>query len=209
MISYIPFTRLCTRFSSLRRSFLFFFFNDTATTEIYTLSLHDALPIFADDSDTPTARHGLRAEPDDRPRRSEEHTSELQSHHELVCRLLLEKKKQEELTRAHQDQVQPSTVIPLCQPENQAQAKRQKCGCQAGKQRDFFFLIIRRPPRSTLFPYTTLFRSNDFREQTAVEGAEADGTLTGLSLGMASDRKSTRLNSSHITISYAVFCLKK
>src|SRR6266540_7149426 len=70
---------------------LFFFFNDTATTEIYTLSLHDALPIsFMASSWSPRsfchARRRLG-------RRSEEHTSELQSHHDLVCRLLLEKKK--------------------------------------------------------------------------------------------------------------------
>src|SRR5215211_9199511 len=69
----------------------FFFFNDTATTEIYTLSLHDALPILA----LTMRRHGRAA--DARPprpaRRSEEHTSELQSHSDLVCRLLLEKKK--------------------------------------------------------------------------------------------------------------------
>src|SRR2546422_2154313 len=75
----------------------FFFFNDTATTEIYTLSLHDALPIFTFESSmnlrpskrTPVpaasfARYGAR---------SEEHTSELQSRLHLVCRLLLEKKK--------------------------------------------------------------------------------------------------------------------
>src|SRR4029453_19686947 len=71
--------------------FPFFFFNDTATTEIYTLSLHDALPISC-------ARDGARHHGDARaPRdpeaheRSEEHTSELQSHSDLVCRLLLEK----------------------------------------------------------------------------------------------------------------------
>src|SRR5258708_25010114 len=71
----------------------FFFFNDTATTEIYTLSLHDALPISND-------HHGHRG---DRPCardpycRSEEHTSELQSPDHLVCRLLLEKKKHQPL----------------------------------------------------------------------------------------------------------------
>src|ERR1039457_6331037 len=91
-----------------------FFFNDTATTEIYTLSLHDALPIYSGygeadhvcdhqrDNDGVIARHL-------EDHRSEEHTSELQSPCNLVCRL--------------------------------------------------FFLMIRRPPRSTLFPYTTLFRS--------------------------------------------------
>src|SRR5437773_12320471 len=85
----------------------FFFFNDPATTAIYTLSLHDALPIFTDSVPElilpicssmslgllPAAatRVGFR------PKRSEEHTSELQSHHDLVCRLLLEKKKQKDI----------------------------------------------------------------------------------------------------------------
>src|SRR5437773_8903198 len=73
----------------------FFFFNDTATTEIYTLSLHDALPISAAGGSgfpgSPPGRGGPRGP------RSEEHTSELQSHHDLVCRLLLEKKKKKTL----------------------------------------------------------------------------------------------------------------
>src|SRR5256885_12095663 len=80
-------------------STVFFFFNDTATTEIYTLSLHDALPIYRDQldhvvplrDDLPPART-LRVPRVDR-NRSEEHTSELQSPCNLVCRLLLEKKK--------------------------------------------------------------------------------------------------------------------
>src|SRR5476649_3085666 len=71
--------------------FVFFFFNDTATTEIYTLSLHDALPIWASWSLTPRSEARRLTWP--RRRRSEEHTSELQSHSDLVCRLLLEKKK--------------------------------------------------------------------------------------------------------------------
>src|SRR2546430_4550450 len=75
----------------------------------------------------------------------------------------------------------------------------------------FFFLMIRRPPRSTLFPYTTLFRSTlrglppqgrSAREPAAVHGGAAARARAG-------DRKSTRLNSSHSQISYAVFCLKK
>src|SRR2546429_6060948 len=80
-------------------SFRFFFFNDTATTEIYTLSLHDALPIsqllvgrVRDDAVEPGSERRLTAEAVDLPR-SEEHTSELQSRLHLVCRLLLEKKK--------------------------------------------------------------------------------------------------------------------
>src|SRR2546430_12642995 len=69
----------------------------------------------------------------------------------------------------------------------------------------FFFLMIRRPPRSTLFPYTTLFRSAGQQRQT--ETVPRTGIGTGS--GSARDRKSTRLNSSHSQISYAVFCLKK
>src|SRR2546430_6506818 len=92
----------------------------------------------------------------------------------------------------------------------------------------FFFLMIRRPPRSTLFPYTTLFRSEQAAkvERSGLQGffeaieiaPEKDvTTYTGLinrhrivkSHGWMVDRKSTRLNSSHSQISYAVFCLKK
>src|SRR3712207_7237997 len=99
---------------------IFFFFNDTATTEIYTLSLHDALPIWLQQAD----RHLHRARARERPRlrcapcpldhlraavrrrtaaarlRSEEHTSELQSRQYLVCRLLLEKKKKSIFARS-------------------------------------------------------------------------------------------------------------
>src|SRR6266700_6097587 len=74
----------------------------------------------------------------------------------------------------------------------------------------FFFLMIRPPPRSTLFPYTTLFRSrrgppldHALRAQSRLR-LRADGQA-----GPRPDRKSTRLNSSHVKISYAVFCLKK
>src|SRR6266508_6977419 len=79
---------------------IFFFFNDTATTEIYTLSLHDALPISS--SSAPTPAMSCRARCTNALRyRSEEHTSELQSRGNLVCRLLLEKKKQYSPTTHH------------------------------------------------------------------------------------------------------------
>src|SRR5438874_8341636 len=80
----------------------------------------------------------------------------------------------------------------------------------------FFFLMLRRPPRSTLFPYTTLFRSSSVYGPSA-----ASIGSSSITSGMRSpaitppfseaplDRKSTRLNSSHVEISYAVFCLKK
>src|SRR5258705_7584114 len=91
---------------------LFFFFNDTATTEIYTLSLHDALPISparnrparsATRPRRPDARSRWWSRPCSGATRSEEHTSELQSLRHLVCRLLLEKKKKNNQTavRAH------------------------------------------------------------------------------------------------------------
>src|SRR3712207_8082960 len=94
---------------------------------------------------------------------------------------------------------------------------------------NFFFLMIRRPPRSTLFPYTTLFRSfpvglrmshdclriaqpvrpsHDLRPEVRRAG-HRQGRVTTLSAVEQQDRKSTRLNSSHANISYAVFCLKK
>src|SRR3989442_4476337 len=88
----------------------------------------------------------------------------------------------------------------------------------------FFFLMIRRPPRSTLFPYTTLFRSQYDRDANdrVADGEqgprEQNGQIWASALPRRRssrtradriDRKSTRLNSSHVRISYAVFCLKK
>src|SRR3989442_9474647 len=95
--------------SLISMTFTFFFFNDTATTEIYTLSLHDALPIWKygpaapcqrnkelDSGDSPVhARHHELQRMGRCAARSEEHTSELQSRPHLVCRLLLEKKKKD------------------------------------------------------------------------------------------------------------------
>src|SRR3712207_8956475 len=92
-------------------------------------------------------------------------------------------------------------------------------------RRPFFFLMIRRPPRSTLFPYTTLFRSAEERALGLVDDRVVDEAAAGAleqllaaaaphlsavgQRGAEGDRKSTRLNSSHANISYAVFCLKK
>src|SRR3712207_8359208 len=86
----------------------------------------------------------------------------------------------------------------------------------------FFFLMIRRPPRSTLFPYTTLFRSGWFFFRITVEGKSLHPAARYTAIypqpgneppagvdAVEKDRKSTRLNSSHANISYAVFCLKK
>src|SRR3712207_6899665 len=102
---------------SSRSHLFFFFFNDTATTEIYTLSLHDALPISSATCTPPPTRRGgrrasrrargSRAGPGcaGRRSRSEEHTSELQSRQYLVCRLLLEKKKKIEKQRDCQSNI--------------------------------------------------------------------------------------------------------
>src|SRR5256885_8820402 len=68
--------------------------------------------------------------------------------------------------------------------------------------------MIRRPPRSTLFPYTTLFRSRALRTRLGLEFS-SDGLWVHVHSKGPRDRKSTRLNSSHLVISYAVFCLKK
>src|SRR6266851_1543869 len=145
--------------------FFFFFFNDTATTEIYTLSLHDALPISRSPRPWGTSIPSRITWRSSRER-SEEHTSELQSHHDLVCRLLLEKKKQTiKRTAIHKKKntqhdkfssVTRSTALsrPSWATTTSSRARRVPAGSL------FFFLMIRRPPRSTLFPYTTLFRSH-------------------------------------------------
>src|SRR3989442_5276700 len=73
----------------------------------------------------------------------------------------------------------------------------------------FFFLMIRRPPRSTLFPYTTLFRSILHFFHPLGRSREAPLLRVPGGEDNRADRKSTRLNSSHVRISYAVFCLKK
>src|SRR3712207_8258672 len=98
-----------------------FFFNDTATTEIYTLSLHDALPIFDDAAGRPGLQSRLASRRPFRQgcrERSEEHTSELQSRQYLVCRLLLEKKKTHNSvhrSRPHQSKlVSPHILSILC-----------------------------------------------------------------------------------------------
>src|SRR5258708_15365288 len=98
----------------------------------------------------------------------------------------------------------------LHQGESLSQWRQHAPACRVSV---FFFLMIRRPPRSTLFPYTTLFRSwsakiarNRARDAAHLEALAANGWRT---LVVFEDRKSTRLNSSHQIISYAVFCLKK
>src|SRR5476649_1491047 len=139
------------------------------------------------------------------PARSEDHTSELQSHSDLVCRLLLEKKKELHITNLSGNTCllvgyPKILVVDLC---------GHKLGSPAAHiNAHFFFFMIRRPPRSTLFPYTTLFRSI-VRQQHTGFGIDLGDDIGCASGARRPDRKSTRLNSSHTVISYAVFCLKK
>src|SRR2546430_8367883 len=115
MITSTTFLYLSTPYSPI---FFFFFFNDTATTEIYTLSLHDALPICRERMSSP-ARDSLSLRrvmlmdsrlKVERPR-SEEHTSELQSQSNLVCRLLLEKKKKKQVYKVYKVVIKACTNL--------------------------------------------------------------------------------------------------
>src|SRR5437773_2718081 len=222
----------CNNKSSARRRFQTSVCPAPATPQRHPLSLHDALPIWLR-----THSGGSGYPPRDRrsagrahraaiqrasrvregqlplsagcpgaprcqlPRRSEEHTSELQSHHDLVCRLLL-----------------ATTKAPHAADSRRLSA------------------LPPRPPSATLFPYTTLFRSgferirevlDTHREIVDLPGARTAPPFKGQvefekvnfhyqpdvpvlrDVSFRVDRKSTRLNSSHITISYAVFCLQQ
>src|SRR6202051_1787571 len=167
--SRVPGVHYKTPSLSSRRSILyFFFFNDTATTEIYTLSLHDALPIYIYVGGVDLLlREAEVLENLEVPvvERSEEHTSELQSHEHLVCRLLLEKKKTA-LSLARELPSLSSVLWRGISHEHAAvphmlymRLALSPDGTTAIARTLVFFLMIRRPPRSTLFPYTPLFRS--------------------------------------------------
>src|SRR6266576_1110907 len=143
-------------------------------------------------------------------KRSEEHTSELQSRRDLVCRLLLENKKEVAVTR--------NRILHRTTSQSPGAGRLRQCSHDESwhelqirpTARDFpvrpvFFLMIRRPPRSTLFPYTTLFRPGD----PGARLRQPRGARLRACLRPPADRKSTRLNSSHVEISYADFCLKK
>src|SRR6185312_3856180 len=138
---------------------------------------------------------------------SEEHTSELQSRSELVCRLLLEKKKKfagghkEITTESVPENAFRSESDLVCNAKDRLLRRLQERARHL-----VFFLMIRRPPRSTLFPYTTLFRSYLPKRCHFEKFVPWWFLWEG---PKRSDRKSTRLNSSHDQNSYAVFCLKK
>src|SRR6202040_4441039 len=144
--------------SSLPLCSFFFFFNDTATTEIYTLSLPDALPI-SDRLTKPRSGTVIASSPVSPPRsRSEEHTSELQSPVHLVCRLLLEKKKNNIKPKLPPKRTSKASRLftrPPRADENLTMLKCHDVGWPHSAL--YFFLMTRHPPRSKLFPYTTPF----------------------------------------------------
>src|SRR5450432_533192 len=142
-----------------------FFFNDTATTEIYTLSLHDALPISArtESRRTSRARRGIVSSRWASSWRSEEHTSELQSRSDLVCRRLLEKKKHDGAGLDRGSHRRHPCLYPRARRLDDFGGAGRTRPPGAGRalcagDRRVVFLRTRRTPRSTLFPYTTLFR---------------------------------------------------
>src|ERR1039457_361465 len=185
--------------STLLLSSLFFFFNDTATTEIYTLSLHDALPICTRfwpsvcSSPFPWSFPGLS--------RSEEHTSELQSPCNLVCRLLLEKKTR----HIHLGHVPPGqrarqgacAVGPLRLPSVLRSDHRIQ---------EFFF--FNDTATTEIYPLS-LHDALPISSISSARFSTCPQIRPKSSSTAMIDRKSTRLNSSHLVISYAVFCLKK
>src|SRR5215213_4429623 len=135
--------------------YLFFFFNDTATTEIYTLSLHDALPILAARPATVVflcSTYQLADLPGDR---SEEHTSELQSLTNLVCRLLLETKNDD---CCHDALTVQRIPAPGARPAQGPGIRPRDADQSRCRGIPLSLFMIRPPPRSTLSPYTTLFR---------------------------------------------------
>src|SRR6266513_1951369 len=123
--------------------FIFFFFNDTATTEIYTLSLHDALPISRKSSSAgrpfplSPPKRARNTPSKEAPVRSEEHTSELQSRFELVCRLLLEKKK--EKCEVEPDSLLTGKGIASGMPLGAMIARDDLMTCPMGAHGSFFF----------------------------------------------------------------------
>src|SRR6266403_1680975 len=180
-----------------------FFFNDTATTEIYTLSLHDALPIWArrprSRSPRPPFRPGRTRGSVDR-KSTRLNSSHVEISYAVFC---LKKKKNDSLFDTNirkqiiyciQQVFKLLFICPYIYPKVVFV---------------FFFLMIRRPPRSTLFPYTTLFRSTRGVRPVPRARSRPDAACTRQPGRLRrEDRKSTRLTSSPVESSSAAFCLQ-
>src|SRR5476649_1267303 len=134
--------------------FVFFFFNDTATTEIYTLSLHDALPISERRADS-SAWCGSRRRA--ATRETDRKSTRLNSSHTVISYAVfcLKKKRIQDELRLLARNIGAGHVFGRRPGSG---ARRAYHPLDEGSCQGFFFLMIRRPPRSTLFPYTTLFR---------------------------------------------------
>src|SRR6266702_1977360 len=194
---------------------LLFFFNDTATTEIYTLSLHDALPIFRGPPHCPRGSAHRSGKGSARLVRSEEHTSELQSRGHLVCRLLLEKKKLvhshgKGMVRNKYDRFARTPVLGAGYV-NESLYGVSLCPYAYDRiyaRRIFFFNE----------PATTKIYTLSLHDALPISFRRGERCWPGRgrccispqcnSPAPGRDRKSTRLNSSHVASSYAVFCLK-
>src|SRR5476649_2831542 len=183
------------------------FFNDTATTEIYTLSLHDALPICRSHRNHPTfptqwftAYLVLSRRPGDRK------STRLNSSHTVISYAVFCLKTNKLRLLEGAKDIRGLVVHRICIPFFDVVHEERTPRTRHVLPSVVFFLMIRRPPRSTLFPYTTLFRSLRDREPP---GRGRRARTRAVCPRPQGDRKSTRLNSSHTVISYAVFCLKK
>src|SRR5215211_3003048 len=164
--------------------FFFFFFNDTATTEIYTLSLHDALPVFAASAVILVLVTVWAIVQDfDQTWREDRKSTRLNSSHTVNSYAVFCLKKKNRAV--HSDSGMASQL-----------AARECCAGDI-----FFFLMIRRPPRSTLFPYTTLFRSTWRRPCCGTTAATSSRPSACWSTRSAAsttvDRKSTSELQSH------------
>src|SRR5471030_1879421 len=143
---------------SLLSFLFFFFFNDTATTEIYTLSLHDALPIFGIlQSDMGELPCHVEI---DHLREDRKSTRLNSSHLGISYAVFCLKKKKKESKQINATTKTKDKRASLMRPRAMTwRWRRSRLSGRMAAMSPFFFLMIRRPPRSTLFPYTTLFRS--------------------------------------------------
>src|SRR5712664_3911103 len=189
----------------------FFFFNDTATTEIYTLSLHDALPIFDVAPDCHLVKLGTMGEYGT-PNIEDRKSTRLNSSHDQTSYAVFCLKKKKHYNSSLNDRLAfyvKGKVSELCRLTSIADTLVFPVYYIfiIFLINSLFFLMIRRPPRSTLFPYTTLFRSCGRGRHQHRE--EPEPLRVQPIVKQPQDRQSTRLNSSHDQISYAVFCLTK
>src|ERR1035438_10363281 len=188
-----------------------FFFNDPATTEIYPLSLHDALPISFSFCCVMSWKMPRMATGWPFSTRSEEHTSELQSLRHLVCRLLLEKKNTTtyaHLGRPFGGEEASSAAIRLRESLSFTRSSRLGVEVRACSPPGRFFFFFNDTATTEIYTLSLHDALPISINRYSVDGWKHEIYAAG-TRNPIGDRKSTRLNSSHLGISYAVFCLKK